>query len=186
MSKKYYGLTYQRDSKEGTVVGVVANTFLKDSRQATPSEESELYAAIKDSSSPSLRDCLADGMYPNPISVWDTRAAARLAIADLNGYDSPHFVYRVLELGEKAERKLRPLLGWRIMYLDDHCSAWNTLDTDEERKEYPQIDLYNGEARVGERDPDARFLFTTRETGRRFLQDRELGDGYSLKAVYRE
>lgn len=176
MSKKYFGLTYQRGSKERTIIGVVANSHLKDARVASKEEQAELYQRIKGSASESLRDCLADGTYPNPIVVWDTRAEARASIRDLNSYESPHFTYSVLEVGDKTERKIKPIIGWRIISPRGEPSAYNGRDLGATVQLDPSI-VYIA---------FANNLFPTRQAARHVVNNEiKSSQSYKVKAVYR-
>lgn len=118
MNKVYFGVT--RAIGTASIVGVVANTQLTGSRAATAEEIQTILDKVKANASDTLADCLRDGTYPNTISVWDKRADARAAIANLQSYNSPHFSYSVSEFGD-AERSVTKPKGWRI--LTDYTEA---------------------------------------------------------------
>src|SRR5690606_23374766 len=137
-------------------------------------------STIKPAATPSLADALRDGTYPNTVVVWDKRAAARAAIAELDSFESPHFDYRVGEFGGKV-RRVQPVLGWRLKY-NGHlissdnsvlCGATVRIDGDEEN------------------DAEDNLLFPTRAAARFALEavgfdKRSKGNpyGYYIEAVY--
>ena len=179
MSKTYFGIT--RTKGTSIIVGVVANRRLPGCRPATHEEVQAILSQIKPAATESLADALRDATYPDAVVVWDKRAAARAAIAELESFQSPHFDYGVGEFGDKV-RSVRPVRGWRIKFDYDGTSLFNSVRNG-------AVIRIDGDAG---NDHENNLLFPTRAAVRLVL-DEKVGDdkrskanpeGYFIEAVY--
>ncbi|UUR56216.1 hypothetical protein pXoo2106_07 [Xanthomonas phage pXoo2106] len=178
MRKIYFITSIPKVAKDNIITGVVANG---SGRQATAEEVSAITTLLREKgATTSLVDSLRCGSYPNPVAVFDRRAAARKEADLLNSYSGSFFNWHVLEVGESIRKPVRKPLGWRITFAGAfgatevschvlHPSATVRIDGDEHNDT-----LYN-------------MLFPTRDAARAVFNASSLGDegmGYRIEPHY--
>lgn len=177
--RKFYVITsIPNYAKDQVISGLVANGT---GREATPEELAAIIELLRTKgASETLLDALREGTYPNPVAVFERRAAARKEAKLLNDCGSC-FDWAVLELGESVRQPVRKPLGWRLL-LGTTPSAFNRdygkTDAGGERVVVDHADQFGG-------DQDANYLFRTRELGRALIAAEGLStDSYELVPVY--
>lgn len=180
MRKIFFVVSTEINAKDNTIVGVVANG---SGRPIELDELDELRVVLRQKgASQSLQDALRDGTYPNTLSVFDRRALAREAAAELNSAGG-FFKWHVISVGESIRKPVTKPLGWRVMFGPNPSVLNNPIIPAGSAFDRVVVDhadrFFN--------DVDANFLFTTREDARLALSKFNNGErdpDYTIVPVY--